>query len=868
MATILVVDDHPTNREFLVTLLGYAGHRLLEAADGAEALEVVRAERPDLVVVDLVMSTMDGYEFVRQLRTDPTIAHTRVMFWTAAYQQSEAWNLAQSCGVQHILTKPTEPEAVLKTVAEALTSGVPFDQPFSSEKFHEDHLQMLTDKLFTQVQALECEVEKRKQAEEMLQQTNKALEVRVQERTAELEQVNRELQADIVARIQADEARRESEERYRIITQALSDYAFCFRVDMAGAVEIEWLTDSFTKTTGYTFEELKPKPFSLYVHPDDIARVSQIQWMMKSEGPIVTEFRIITKGGDLRWVRSYIQKVPDKEGRFVRVYGAAQDITARKRAEEKFRGLLESAPDAMVIVNKQGEIVLINSQTQQLFGYIHDELLGKPVEVLVPKRFQINHAEHRVNYFMEPHVRLMGAGMELYGLRKDGSEFPVEISLSPLETEEGRLVSSTIRDVTSRKRAEEALRASESKYRLLVEQASDGICIVDRHGHFVEVNPSLCDMLGYNRIDLMRLTIEAIIPPEDVHLSPLRYNKQQPAKKTILREHRLRRKDGSLFSVEISARRLTEACTQATIRDITERKQLEAQLALARKLESIGQLAAGIAHELNTPLQYVGDNVQFLQDAYKGLGLLLQKHERLLEAATSGAVPAALLEEVQATASTPYNQYLVREIPKATEQSMQGVEHVSKIVCALREFSHPGSEEKSVIDLNRAITTTITISRNVWKYVADVVTEFDPHLPPVPGFPGELNQAILNLIVNAAHAIEEVVNDDSTKKGTITISTKHADDWATVRIHDTGPGIPEAIRSRIFDPFFTTKKVGKGTGQGLAIVYSVIVEKHGGTITLETEVGQGATFILRLPLCSSASPSQEISHEKIYSLCG
>src|SRR5881394_3440817 len=155
MATILVVDDYSANRDFLVTLLGYAGYRLLEAMDGTEALAVVRAERPDLVIADLVMPTMDGYEFVRQLRADPAIAQTLVIFCTATYQQSEAWRLAEACGVHHILTKPAEPEVVLRIVAEALAPATTRSQPFSSEEFHQEHLRVLTDKLFKEVQALE-----------------------------------------------------------------------------------------------------------------------------------------------------------------------------------------------------------------------------------------------------------------------------------------------------------------------------------------------------------------------------------------------------------------------------------------------------------------------------------------------------------------------------------------------------------------------------------------------------------------------------------------------------------------------------------------------------------------------------------------
>jgi signal transduction histidine kinase len=173
---------------------------------------------------------------------------------------------------------------------------------------------------------------------------------------------------------------------------------------------------------------------------------------------------------------------------------------------------------------------------------------------------------------------------------------------------------------------------------------------------------------------------------------------------------------------------------------------------------------------------------------------------------------------------------------------------VAKIVLAMKEFSHPGGKEKIFADINKAIENTITVSRNEWKYVAEMVTEFDPSLPPLPCLLGEINQAMLNIMINAAHAIGEVTMDASAKKGTIKVSTRQDQGWAEIRISDTGPGIPEDIRSRVFDPFFTTKKVGKGTGQGLSIAHSVIVEKHGGTIRFETEMGQGTTFIIRLPL--------------------
>jgi signal transduction histidine kinase len=195
MATIVVVDDRALNREFLVTLLGYAGHRLLEASDGMEGLEIVRAQRPDLVIVDLVMPTMDGYEFVRQLRADPAIAQTRVIFYTAAYLQAETYALARACGVHHIITKPAEPQVVLKSITEALDLAVTLPQPLSPEEFHQEHLRVITDKLFKQVEALEREVAERKRAEEEVHRLNAELEERVRQRTVELEAANEELEA-------------------------------------------------------------------------------------------------------------------------------------------------------------------------------------------------------------------------------------------------------------------------------------------------------------------------------------------------------------------------------------------------------------------------------------------------------------------------------------------------------------------------------------------------------------------------------------------------------------------------------------------------------------------------------------------------
>jgi signal transduction histidine kinase len=289
------------------------------------------------------------------------------------------------------------------------------------------------------------------------------------------------------------------------------------------------------------------------------------------------------------------------------------------------------------------------------------------------------------------------------------------------------------------------------------------------------------------------------------------------------------------------------------IQDITERKQLQEQLLQAQKLESVGQLAAGIAHEINTPIQYIGDNVRFMKDAFQDLRSLLGNYERLLLAAQDNAlsrdtIQTAEMEAAQRAVKSVDIGYLLDEIPKAIEQTLEGITRVSTIVGAMKEFSHPDTKEKIPLDLNHAINSTITVARNEWKYVAEMETEFDSSLPLVSCLPGEFNQVILNLIVNAAHAIADVVKKGGPEKGKIKVQTINYPEWAEIRIQDTGTGIPQKVQSRVFDPFFTTKVIGKGTGQGLAIARSVIVDKHGGSIQFETEEGKGTTFIIRLPI--------------------
>jgi len=279
-----------------------------------------------------------------------------------------------------------------------------------------------------------------------------------------------------------------------------------------------------------------------------------------------------------------------------------------------------------------------------------------------------------------------------------------------------------------------------------------------------------------------------------------------------------------------------------------EQEILLARLLQSQKLESVGRLAAGIAHEINTPIQFISTNINFINESFLELSPVLTTLLKLLESVKKGAVTEAQVKALDAIVAHLDWDYLMEEIPRAIDQSKDGIQRVTSIIQAMKEFSHPGSKQKVNADLNRIIETTITVSRNEWRYVAEVETDLDPELQTVPCLADEMGQVFLNLLVNAAHAIENKHDTHPEgEKGQITLSTRQDDHYVEIRITDTGGGIPKHIQDKVFDPFFTTKEVGKGTGQGLAIAHDVITGKHNGTLVFETEPGIGTTFIIRLP---------------------
>ena len=521
-----------------------------------------------------------------------------------------------------------------------------------------------------------------------------------------------------------------------------------------------------------------------------------------------------------------------------------------------FRDLIEAAPDAIIIVNSRGQIVLVNAQTEKLFGYHRGELLHQPLEILIPPRFRHQHHESRGQFFSHARSRPMGSGRELPALRKDGTEFPADIALSPVETEDGMVVFAAVRDITERKkneeiarqhaelqvrmakesaelaaakkeleivaereRAAETLRRSETRIRRLVESNIIGIATGDLDGKVIDANDAVLALLGFTKEDVAAGSMrwDALTPPEYREADRLAVEQLLTTGVTPLWEKQFIRKDGSRVPVLIGVATLTGMSGQTEavsfVVDITERKKLEQQLRQAQKVEAIGQLAGGIAHDFNNLLGII-------------IGYSEMFEERL-------------------GPDDPLR-------PKA-EQIKKAGRRAASLTRQLLAFSRQQALEPRVLDLNAVIADTLKMLRRLIDENVELVSVPEPALGQVSADQGQIEQIIMNLTVNARDAMPH--------GGKLTISTGNAEmDDAFVRrnpgaipgsyvvlsVSDTGCGMDHDTQAHIFEPFFTTKGEGKGTGLGLATVYGV-VKQSGGYISVESEPGKGSTFRIYLP---------------------
>ena len=658
------------------------------------------------------------------------------------------------------------------------------------------------------------------------------------------------------SKVLLERALRNSEERFRI----------AFEQGAIGMAMIDLCSGKFLQANpalcdflGYTREELLIRDVMSVSHPENvpspgllIAQLANGQFNGEQ-----MERRYVHKDGGVVWASVSLSVVRDR-GRCAYVSSQFKDITKRKEAEqgqqraEVFaQAIMDNIDELVMVIDTQGKCYYASRSHLQALGYEPRELIGKdPFYTLHPDD------QLRVADTMRQTLRTgLAPLVSVRRIHKNGSLLHFEgrgtLVHGLCGGQNGIVVVS--RNIDDRLLAEQKVREASAETELFLQSIPSILIGLDAQGCITRWNRSAAEVFHLSTDDVLGRPIDDCgikwLHPE-IGFEVSRWIQTDDSHRCEDLPYEL---DHERRYVGFSVQRMECDADQPsrfliTGADVTERKTLEDQLRQAQKLEAIGQLAAGIAHEINTPTQYVGDNTRFLQESWQGIANLLQLSQSIRQQAQTEVVAKELLEKFDSLAAESDLPYLIQEVPKAIEQSLDGVQRVAKIVKAMKDFSHPGSQEKRAVDINQAIESTIAVARHEWKYVSNVETDLQPDLPPVPCLIGEFNQVILNLIVNAAHAIAGAKAEGFTEKGTITIRTHRHEEWAEIAVQDTGTGIPLEIQARIFDPFFTTKPVGQGTGQGLSLAHSVIVKRHQGQIWFETEIGRGTTFFLRLPL--------------------
>lgn len=566
------------------------------------------------------------------------------------------------------------------------------------------------------------------------------------------------------------------------------------------------------------------------------------------------------RSSHLRHFRAVASREPDVSGKFMGLSLVLFDVTEDKtkeamisRAKEELERTFDTISDLVFLVDDAGILLRVNKSLSSLLGVTPRELVGQPC----------------LEVFGCVNCAIPGSDCSTRGATVSYGRIPGRylVSRNTLFDLQGRPYGNVFvaRDVTTMESIRDTLHHIEGKYKNIFDNAPQGIFQSTLEGRYLSVNPAMAHIFGFNS-------------PLEMHEFYTNIGQQMyvdPAVRGAMmeeglatgqvksREVQLRRKDGSVFWAILNGRLVHDVqgrreYFEGFVQDVTERKHLESQLLQTQKLEAIGQLAAGIAHEINTPTQYVLNNMWFIKEAIEQIQAAMGRHQELF-----GQVEAqtTLAPEVMALRQQDVDQqidFYFKELPAAISETLQGLERITAIVRSVKQFAHPGHDNKQPANLNELVQNTVTVSRNEWKYVAELSTDLDPDLPPVPCLVQEIGQVLLNLVINAAHAIHDARGDDGEVKGQIQIRTRRKDNWVEVRVQDSGTGIPLHVQAHIFEPFFTTKPVGSGTGQGLFIAHRTVVKNHGGSIDFETTPGQGTTFIIRLPLAADTGAGHHV----------
>lgn len=646
----------------------------------------------------------------------------------------------------------------------------------------------------------------------------------------------------------------ESEENYRglvesansIILRIDSNYSIVF----ANKFATEKLSINDKELLGTSILELFEDKFNI----DSLHELAEV--LKERTGLKPTQMR--TTKPEAGWVSWRVRLV---EGQTDELLCIGTDVSnehiareAQKEIQERFRALAKAAPVGIIITEIKGNLIYANETMHALTKASTAELAGKGwlnfIETSVGEQLQ-------ENWFVDKNY---DAKNEFQLSNKDGQKSWVLGQAVPLKNAHGVEVGSllTLTDITRIKEAEIA----QSRLTAAIEQAAEMIIITDVHGSIQYVNPTFVTTSGYGKEEAVGQNPRILKSGDQSTEFYEELWSILTSGETWSGRFINKRKDGERYTQEstIAPIRNTQGeCIGyvGVARDITEQLFMETRLRQSQKLESIGELAAGIAHEINTPTQYVASNLQFFEDAFKTYAKMTEGYFQLADYIADkdfGEHSDELAKLAGLAGDRKEVGYLNEDLPEALKETDSGLKRISEIVQSIKQLAHPGEVTKGYWDLNEIVKDAMTVSTNEWKYCAEIKLELDKELPQVFCLKAEIGQVVLNLIVNAAHAIEEA-REAPSEQGTITLHTEKKDEFALFAVTDTGTGIPEEMIERIFDPFFTTKEVGKGTGQGLAIAHNVVTNLHEGSLEVMSTPGEGTTFTIMLPFDEKDYPT-------------
>ena len=563
---------------------------------------------------------------------------------------------------------------------------------------------------------------------------------------------------------------------------------------------------AFSELTGFSKEELlRMNARDLIPEQHKEQRDLVVAQVLQTGKPVEYEIDYLRKNGSQVPVSITLFAVKGDDGKPTGLAAIVRNLTERKRADEQFRLVVESSPSGMLMVDKGGIILLVNRQIEQQFGYERAELIGQPVEMLVPQRVRSHHAGDRSEFFAHSELRAMGKGRDLYGMRKDGQEFPLEIGLNPIRTSDGIKVLASVVDISERKRTEQTLQKERDFIDAVLEIAGTLVVVLDREGRILRFNRACEQTTGYSSEEVLgRYIWDLFVPPDEVDEVKTVFKQLRGGEPRNDYENYWKGKDGFLRRISWSNTVLTDSDGRvdyvvAAGLDITDFQHMQEQLRKTERIAELGTLASGMAHEIGTPMNVILGRAEYL---------------------------------LQRTADEGMKKGLATIITQ--------IERITKVMNQLLVFARRKPPDRQAVDLGEIVEDSLEMFQERMTHSRITVEKaIEADTPSIHADRDQLVQVLINLLMNSLHAMPE--------GGRLRLSLAREGSYVCLGVSDTGHGMPEEIRSKVFEPFFTTKDFGKGTGLGLTVVKGII-EEHGGTIAAESAVDKGTTFWIRLPL--------------------